>query len=167
MQFSFVRYKSFIYHIQLFHLQIACNVETASFLFYVTHYNYVRMSAVAFQITSLAIVYSTVYSRLWSKKTLKLRVTGLCQGNSPVTSEFPAQMASKAENVSIWWRHHEFFSSLYQLLSNIRQSNWLFWMHFHSSGAIFHDGLWDLATVSSASKCTWNGNVKCTSKKFN
>ena len=42
-----------------------------------------------------------------SKKTSKLRVTGLCVGNSPVTSEFPAQMASNAENVSIWWRHHE------------------------------------------------------------
>ena len=41
-----------------------------------------------------------------SKKTSKLRVTGLCAGNSPVTGEFPAKMASNAENVSIWWRHH-------------------------------------------------------------
>ena len=41
-----------------------------------------------------------------SKKASKLRVTGLCAGNSPVTGEFPAQMASNAENVSIWWRHH-------------------------------------------------------------
>ena len=42
-----------------------------------------------------------------SKKTSKLRVTGLCAGNSPGTGEFPAQMASNAENVSIWWRHHD------------------------------------------------------------
>ena len=42
-----------------------------------------------------------------SKKTSKLRVTGLFAGNSPVTGVFPAQMASNAENVSIWWRHHE------------------------------------------------------------
>ena len=28
-------------------------------------------------------------------------------GNSPVTGEFSAQRASNAENVSIWWRHHE------------------------------------------------------------
>ena len=42
-----------------------------------------------------------------SKKTSKLRVTGLCAGNSPGAGEFPAQMASNAENVSIWWRHHE------------------------------------------------------------
>ena len=41
-----------------------------------------------------------------SKKTSKLRVTGLCAGNSPGTGEFPAQMSSYAENVSIWWRHH-------------------------------------------------------------
>ena len=41
-----------------------------------------------------------------SKQTLKLRVTGLCAGNSLVTGEFPAQRASNAENVSIWWRHH-------------------------------------------------------------
>ena len=41
-----------------------------------------------------------------SKKTSKLRVTGLCAGKSPGTGEFPAQMASNAENASIWWRHH-------------------------------------------------------------
>ena len=41
-----------------------------------------------------------------STKTSKLRVTGLCAGNSPGTGEFPAQMASNAENASIWWRHH-------------------------------------------------------------
>ena len=41
-----------------------------------------------------------------SKKTPKPRVTGLCTGNSPGTGEFPAPMASNAENVSIGWRHH-------------------------------------------------------------
>ena len=45
-----------------------------------------------------------------SKKTSKFRVTGLCEGNSPVTGEFPAQRANSAENVSIWWRHHVRFS---------------------------------------------------------
>ena len=44
--------------------------------------------------------------RRTSKKTSKLRVTGLCVANSPVTGEFPAQMAGNAGNVSIWWRHH-------------------------------------------------------------
>ena len=41
-----------------------------------------------------------------SKKTSKLRVTGLCAGNSPGTGGFPAQNCQYAENVSIWWRHH-------------------------------------------------------------
>ena len=41
-----------------------------------------------------------------SKNTSKLRVTGLCTGNSAGTGEFAAQMACNAENVSIWWRHH-------------------------------------------------------------
>ena len=37
-----------------------------------------------------------------SKKTSKLRVTGLRAGNSPGTGEFP----SNADDGSIWWRHH-------------------------------------------------------------
>ena len=40
------------------------------------------------------------------KKTSKLRITGICEGNPPVTGGFPSQRASNAENVSIWWRHH-------------------------------------------------------------
>ena len=41
-----------------------------------------------------------------SRKASKLRVTGLCAGNSPVTGEFPAQMTSYTKNVSVWWHHH-------------------------------------------------------------
>ena len=77
------------------------------FWFVNIHYNDVIMGAMASQITSLAIVY--LFNRLFrhrSTKTSKIRVTGLCAGNSPVTDEFPAQRASSAENVSIWWRHH-------------------------------------------------------------
>ena len=59
------------------------------------------MGAMSSHITSLTIVYPRVYSA-------KLRVTGLCEGDSLVTGEFPAQRASKAENVSIWSRHHGF-----------------------------------------------------------
>ena len=79
--------------------------NTPSIIHY--HYNDVIMSAIASPITSLTIVYSTVYSMRKSKKTSKLRVTGLCAGNSPVTGEFPAQRASNVQNVSIWWRHHD------------------------------------------------------------
>ena len=55
-----------------------------------------------------------------SKKTPKLGVTGRCAGNSPVTGEFPAQMASDAENVSIWWRHHGIYGQ--KVLSYVLQS---------------------------------------------
>ena len=41
-----------------------------------------------------------------SKKTSKLCVTGICEGNSPVTGEFNSQRASNAETVSIRWRRH-------------------------------------------------------------
>ena len=37
----------------------------------------------------------------------KLCVTGLCEGNSPVTGEFPAQKDCSVENIFIWWRHHD------------------------------------------------------------
>ena len=59
------------------------------------HYNDVLMSAMASQNTSLTIVYSTVYSGR-SNEQSKFRVTGLCEENSPVTGEFPAQRASNA-----------------------------------------------------------------------
>ena len=47
------------------------------------------MGAIASQITSITIVYSTVYSDADQRKHQS------------------AQMASNAENVSIWWRHDE------------------------------------------------------------
>ena len=60
------------------------------------------MSAMASQITSLTIVYSTVYSDADQRKHQSSASLATL-----VTGEFPAQMASNAENVSIWWRHHE------------------------------------------------------------
>ena len=106
--------------------------SSASLAFVPGHYIDVIMTTMASQITSLTVVYLTVFFRRISKKTSKLRVTGICVGNSPgpvnsphrgpvtrkmfpfddvitnspVTGEFPAQKASNAENVSIWWHHH-------------------------------------------------------------
>ena len=73
-----------------------------------------------------------------SKKTSKLRVTGLCAGNSPVTGDRwnPVQMASNAENVSILWRHHG-----YVLFVNGGRAKWSIiycsaqdhsWSHYRS-----------------------------------
>ena len=64
-----------------------------------------------------------------SKKTSNLRVTGLCAGNSPGTGEFPAQKASNAENVSIWWRHH--VSVVYHAKKCSRDCcGDMFWLHY-------------------------------------
>ena len=74
---------------------IHCNRDM---LLHVSHYSNVIMSEMASQIISRTSIYSTVYSGR-STKTSKLRVTGLCAGNLPVTGEFPAQRASNAENL--------------------------------------------------------------------
>ena len=50
-------------------------------------------------------LYTQPFIQAHIKENTKARVTGLCAGNSPVTGEFPAQMASNAKNVSIWWYH--------------------------------------------------------------
>ena len=51
-----------------------------------------------------------VLNRLWrcrSKETSKLRVTGLCEGNSPVSYRWiPCTKGPNAQHISIWWRHH-------------------------------------------------------------
>ena len=84
----------------------ACILQCCAF-----HYSDAIMSTMASQITSLMIVCSTVYSRRRS-------------GNSPVTGEFPAQRASNAENVSIWWCHHV-LKDIYRETGG--SSGWLSW----------------------------------------
>ena len=65
------------------------------------------MSAIASQITGVSIVYSTVCSGIDQRKHRQSSASlAFVRGNSPVTGEFPAQMASNAENASSWWRHH-------------------------------------------------------------
>ena len=51
-----------------------------------------------------------------SKKISTLRVTGLGEGNPPVTGGFLSQRSSNAENVSIWWRHHSLPEGLWPQL---------------------------------------------------
>ena len=87
-----------------------------------------------------------------SKKTSKLRVTGLCAGNSPVTGEFPAQMASDTESVSIWWRHRE-SESWYSILlvlqlftgALLKYSQWDMFGH--------HKNVWSVKTSTNCLFC--------------
>ena len=57
------------------------------------------MSTMASQITSLTIVYSICYSDADQRKRQNSASLAFVRAG-----EFPAQMASNAENVSIWWR---------------------------------------------------------------
>ena len=63
------------------------------------HYNDVIISAMTSQITSLTIVYSTVYSGADQRKHQPSGSLAFVRG----IHRWPA---SNAENVSIWWRHH-------------------------------------------------------------
>ena len=73
---------------------------------YQNHYGDVIMGVIASQITSLTSVYSTVYWDADQRKHQSSASLAFFVGNSPGTGEFPAQMVSNTENVSIWWRHH-------------------------------------------------------------
>ena len=62
------------------------------------------MSTVTFQIASLTIVYSSIYSGADQRKhqsSASLAFVREFTGDRWI----PAQMASNAEKLSIWWRH--------------------------------------------------------------
>ena len=80
------------------------------------HCSDVIMSAIASPMPASRLFTQPFIQGADKKKTSKLRVTGLCEGNSPVTGELPAQGASNAENVSIWWRHHGCFNTARYLI---------------------------------------------------
>ena len=61
------------------------------------------MGAMVSQITNLTIVYSTSYSGADQRKHQSSASLVFVRG---IPSEFPAHMASNADNVSILWRHH-------------------------------------------------------------
>ena len=69
------------------------------------HYSDAILSAMASQITGVSMVSSTVCPGAY-KKTSMPRVTVPCEGNTPVTAQFPSQRANNEGNVSFWWRHH-------------------------------------------------------------
>ena len=71
------------------------------------HYTDVIMSAMSSQITSPTSVYSTVYSGVDQRKHQSSASLAFVRGihRWPVNS--PHKKASNAENVSIWWRHHD------------------------------------------------------------
>ena len=105
-----------------------------------------------------------------SKKTSKPRVTGLCVGNSPGTVEFSAQMASIAENVSIWWRHHGradvlvwiavVRQTLFNPLSPGRYMRLYFFLHFVIPRTKhFHEHLQGYCCLVNDAESYWRFNI--------
>ena len=70
-----------------------------------THYNDVIMTTMASQITSLTVVYSTVYSDADQRKHQSSASLAFVWGIHR-DRWIPRTKASYATNVSIWWRHH-------------------------------------------------------------
>ena len=71
----------------------------------VTHYIDVKRPRWRLKSPEFAIVYSSVYSGADQRKHQSSASLVFVRGIHR-DREFPAQRASNAENVSIWWRHH-------------------------------------------------------------
>ena len=104
-----------------------------------------------------------------SKETSKLRITGLCEENSQGTGEFPAQRASNAENVSIWWCHHTASSVLTprriycQLDSRVIPPWFMAAVSGHedtiASNLLSRGVLWCLAASRANGRSVWQLNI--------
>ena len=80
------------------------------------------------------------------KENIKaLRQWPLC-GEFTMTGEFPAQRASNAENVSIWWRHHE----IIEPLPHLPGTNWSNSSHTESPLSAYK------SVESHFANCVWS-----------
>ena len=108
-------------------------------------------------------LFTQPFIQLRLKKTSKLRVTGLCEKNSPVTGEISEQRPSNAENVSILWRHHDILTAVWNyFVLSLMQTFWMqretigspcwFWCQFL---AVMKNKLLDIHNLYCAcvSKC--------------
>ena len=84
--------------------------------------------------------------RCRSKKTAKPRATDLCEGNAPVTGEFPSQRTSNVENASIWWRHHAY----------AKPSKWLLELKTLTSDLVS----WISTLCLTWALCCWYQNIR-------
>ena len=73
-----------------------------------SHYNDVKWARWRLK-SPVSSLFAQLLVQARIRENIKAPCHWLCAGNSPVIGEFPAQKASNAENVSIWWRHHEQF----------------------------------------------------------
>ena len=91
-----------------------------------------------------------------SKKTSKLRVTGLCVGNSPGPVNSPHKGPVTRKNVSIWWRHHDTVLYLesqiawhFSVLNSLRPSD-----------AYYLNQCWNIVNWTPGNKLQWTFKSK-------
>ena len=97
--------------------------------------------------------------RCRSKKTSKLRVTGLCVGNSPVTGEFPTQKASNAENVArevILKNMENEWHAAIKSYNIITKTGWLFGIFVFQGLALV---AWGTATTATIRMCCSHSRI--------
>ena len=97
------------------------------------------MGALASQIISLAMFYSTVYSDTYQRKHHSSASLAFVRA----IRRSPAQKASDAENVSIWWRHHGVLAAITPYILNLPPSKalQLYRKHEHVSGLSIHSAI--------------------------
>ena len=121
----------FMQQLVINHQCLCCN--QSSIINVYAHYNDAIMGAMASQITNLTIVYSAVYS---GEDQRKYQSSASSAGDRWI----PAQMASNAENVSIWWRHHDLFDVWWPFMV---------WCYFVRTSADITEEQWYYRQVSN------------------
>ena len=99
----------------------------------------------------LDCLFNRLFRRI-SKKTSKLRVTGLCEGNPPVIDGFPSQRISKLKMFP------SMTSSWYPGMKVIRDSSGLKWTRERTSSCIFNWIMGNVTTIfnSDIQEFVWN-----------
>ena len=100
---------------------------------YIYHYNDIIMGTIVSQITCFMIVYSTVYSDADQRKYQSSVSLAFVRGIHR------AQMASNAENVSIWWPHH---ASTHWSLGDVAVTSELWFLNWLYSTVARHSMSW-------------------------
>ena len=105
---------------------------------------------------------SRLFSRR-SKKTSKLCITGLCEGNPLMTGGFPSLKASNVKNVSICWCHHAVWTHHSFLTLPINQLWYIWQVHvdlashdqFNTIVLLGRDGVFNMFLYFSFSWYQW------------
>ena len=80
---------------------VCINIKTSSYQYRIPIIKIRQSHDCLIFIMQIPIPGKMVFILRWSA------LLALCEGNSLVTGEFPAQRASKAEKAPIWWCHHD------------------------------------------------------------